>query len=331
MALVIQNGSLLRSGGALASGSECCCNASQSPYAVCGSECAFRARVKDIDSEMAECGGDLPEGWLLDALYECEDISSVETRLAPWIGAIKGGLGGDCEPYEDIVDAPGNPQVCSDYERAGMVGSPYGPGLITGGERSFARSGFTSADFSDTSYKSFLMNYSIAIFCDDEDEEDVEECLVCNGAQTEPRKAYYLHAVLYIEASGTRYQNSQVTGFSSRTFAGTLQRQRILTQSCEEMNDFTRLSQYDCTERPENVCEAVPDLFPPDPLEITVSMENGVTVGGETFPWDTSELIVFPDDDDFDFDFTDDMKDPGGITLYRADACCCDIDCNPLP
>lgn len=340
MALVIQNGSLLRAGNALASGSGCCCG-NASPYSACGNLCAFRVLVNDIDSEMAACGDELPEGWELQSRVDCDGTRGSYWAV-PWLSATKSASGEECESYEGIIDVEFNPKQCSDFERAGIVFVPNLIGYLIGGSRGFSRSGFTGSFPDARSYKSFSMNYDIGIYCAPS-QSTPEPCSVCNGALTSSLNGYYVSAALWISAQETRYEGNQFVGTASKLFVGFMGLyiasesedlgSEFVTQTCEQMNSFTRLSQYDCEEIPLEGCRPVYDFFPDSPLEITLSVDDGVSVAGQTFPWDTE---VNDEYNDFEFDFPGDLKEPGGITVYRASRCCCGeesgyCDEEPLP
>lgn len=336
MVLVNQGGSLLRTGLALASGSACCCE-QKSPYSVCANRCAFRVQVKELDSEMAACAeaspDELPEGWQVLGLGNCENANEFFLGYpAPWIEAEKSGANAECDSYEGIVDE----RYCTDRERAGITNVPGILGYVVGGARTFSRSGYTTADRSgEWSYKTFGVLYDIGIYCSSA--TAVPSCAVCGGASLADPSAYYIAAYMIASVREDRYFGLSYVGSASIDFTGSIGgwyeafgAVPFLTQTCDEMNSFDRLSQYDCYEAPATGCRPVQDFFPPDPLEITLSLDEGVTVGGDTFPWafaDTQRLY-----NAFEIDFPDDLKEPGGITIYRAAKCCCSGDyCNPLP
>lgn len=338
MALVLQNGSLLRSGNSLASGADCCCD-SRAPYSGCGNLCAFRVQVKEIDSELAACNEELPQGWSATAVVDCEDTRSPATFwVVPWLDAYKAPPGEECESYEGIVDIESNPKYCFDFERAGIAYVIGSFGYTIGGERSFSRAGFTGEFPNSRSFKNFDMAYEIGIYCFENPER--EPCSVCGGASTQYPRSYYVAARLSVSVAETRYEGNQFVGSASKRFDGYSglyanlgANVAFLTQACEDMNSFTRLSEYDCAETAFEGCRGFPDFFPDNPLEITVSVDDGIEVAGQTFSW---ESVTSDTQGDFEIDFPDDLKSPGGITVYRAAKCCCDAesgycDENPLP
>lgn len=343
MVLVIENGSLLRSGNALASGLNCCCEPPQS-YSTCGDICAFRVAVQDIDSEMAACGDGvagvadgLPAGWDVGLLSTCNDVNGF--YVVPTIFAQR-QRSGDCDGYQGIQDGDGFPSsYCRDGEQAGII---YASGFIVGGERVFERNGWSRYSTENVSLDSvqkvFYLYYQIGIYC----APDVPDrnCSVCGGLTESPARAYYVFARMYAQIDESRFSDGVITG-SRRSFSGRLgylpgtvlrDSGRFLSQTCDEMNDFTPTPQYDCFGESIGGCRQLFSFYPPDPLEITLSMDEGVTIGDNTYAWEFVEEVNLSED--FEIEFPGDMKEPGGITVYRAAKCCCKPDyCGegPLP
>lgn len=346
MALTSKNGSLLRTGESLSSGLGCCCEP-LSEYSICGNRCAFRVNINGIDSEMAMCGEpDLPAGWQVT-----DKGSSCGTSFPPYLFAARTEYDSELFPYEGIVAQTAfssRSSFAEDrakpgelfYSRSNRIYLPS-----TGGNWSFQRSGYTTdlatlTENEEYSLKGFYVFCDVGVFCRAKVDEPL--CSLCNQLLGLHRKHYAVVAWLSASMYEYRYRGGLFLAASSMSFYGSLEGGGVFnpqfiygapfaTQSCEEMNSVTRLPQYECYEPVESSCSPAETYYPDNPLEINVSMENGVSVGGTAIPWTIADTFVYQND--FEISFPNELANPGGITIYRADKCCCDPEsyCNPLP
>jgi hypothetical protein len=326
--------------GAVGTEQSCCCETPppppDQPYGECGSECALRAVVGDIESEFGACPDtELPAGWLLDEREGCDPDNA---GLVPWLTVFT-DPDAECESYQGLLGNEDYPLVCQDYISSGRtVNVPK----VFGGYRSFFRSGYTVFPNEDNTaewvQKSYNYEYEIFFSCINDTTRD--ECEICGGLTVRP-KAWSIHVFFYAAVTETKWDvATQQILYAERVSVrrlGTSPNDQVIVilASCEDTADLTPRTEFYCPdeERPTG-CVSVAELFPPVPVEISLSLHDGVTVNENLFEWTTVEDEV--DSEDLE-DFPDDIKEPGGITIDLAERCCCfdselESDyCNPLP
>jgi hypothetical protein len=341
--ITVQSGKVIVRNGAVGTGQACCCETppppppGDQPYGGCGTRCFLRVIVDEIDNELATCeDAELPEGWVLESRLGCDDDDVI-----PFLRADR--FLDDCD-YQGLLGNANYPMFCGDTVLAGNTlslfdyfSNPFG------GYKSFIRSGYTVLPNEDNTaawvQKFYNYDFEVALTCF----YDLNEtCDICDSLfPFRPRWSINARFSLYFNES--RFDPSTgLVSFAERSSSRSIALNDgvngppVVTFSCEEIENPTPLSNAYCPgEEPPTGCVLV-GLYPEFPLEITLSLDDGVTVGDVTIPWDTTADEI----DDSQFvpdDFPGDMKEPGGLTVYAADRCCCfDEDgvsdyCNPLP
>jgi hypothetical protein len=330
--------------GAIGTEQACCCETSpplpDDPYGSCGGGCLGRVIVGDIDSEMAQCeDAELPEGWVLIERQGCDEGAIESGDVGPNLFVERSEQ--ECG-YRGLLNDERFFPGCVDQIIAGSASELYGTNFgIRGGYRSFARGGYTVLPNETYTnawiYKLYNYEYDIGFGCYT---SLTETCEVCGGQFVGP-PFYGVLARLRLAVVEERYDPD--TGLTYRAernasrylseSATILDIQPAITFSCEEMRNPEPLTICP-DDAPAEGCVSVP--LRPDPVTITVSLENGVTVNGVTFAWEggTDEVLepVFSPEE-----FPEDLTEPGGITIYNGERCCCfdenlETDyCNPLP
>lgn len=362
--LIREGNGLLRVGLGLAAAQSCCCEESSTNYSHCGYPCAFRFINGPLDSEMATCGENIPEGWSVTQYRGCSEIDWRGTSFAPHIVAQKSDVCEDSPvPFDEAEDL-GLPS-CYEVRSAGknhldgvfgFIGAAVDRSYTGYRQGTYFRNDNTGAlRYEQLTLRSYM---GLEVFCQSsvyQQRQDAEICGRCGDQAFNvllyPDK-YFLRAYMGVTVGETKYdsQNYENNDYGFRELTRSLyfdnsvffdERSVFKSQTCAEKTDFTRYPVY----TPGGLglptyrdffgkCAVYRDFYPDSPTVFEISSEK-VTVNGQDFEWGLSEETDWATDGVFGYDITPEIPselesfDP--VTMYLGKGCCTEDYCNPLP